>query len=68
VEAEGHLTHGNTIDQIVAFSKRLSADLVVVGHYPQTARGRWWSGPERASLAERLSCCVLIAVNEPSAS
>ena len=63
VEAEGHLARGNTIDAIVSFAKRLSVDLVVVGHYPQTTRGRWWSGPERASLAERLNCCVLIAMD-----
>jgi nucleotide-binding universal stress UspA family protein len=64
VEAEGYLARGNTIDEIVAYSKRLSIDLVVVGHYPKPSGGRWWSGPERAALAERLNCCVFIAVNE----
>jgi nucleotide-binding universal stress UspA family protein len=64
VEAQGYLARGNTIDEIVAYSRRLSIDLVVVGHYPKPSGGRWWSGPERASLAERLNCCVFIAVNE----
>jgi len=64
VEAQGYLARGNTIDEIVACAKRLSIDLVVVGHYPKASGGRWWSGPERAALAECLDCCVLIAVNE----
>ena len=62
VEAEGYLTSGNTIEQIVAYANRLSIDLVVLGHYPQRAGGFWWSGPQRATLAERLSCCLFIAM------
>jgi nucleotide-binding universal stress UspA family protein len=61
VEAEGFLARGNTI---VEYSKRLSIDLIVVGHYPKPAGGRWWSGPERAALAERVSCSVLIAMGQ----
>jgi nucleotide-binding universal stress UspA family protein len=64
LEAQGYLTRGNTLDEIAAYARRLSIDLIVVGHYPKSAGGRWWSGPERASLAERVDCCVLIAVNE----
>ncbi len=64
VTAQGCLTRGNVIDAIVAHAKRFASDLVVVGHYPQPTGGRWWSGSERASLAERLACCVLIAVSE----
>jgi nucleotide-binding universal stress UspA family protein len=64
VEAKGYLAHGNTIDAIVSCSNRLSIDLIVVGHYPKSSGGRWWSGSERASLAERVNCCVFIAVNE----
>jgi nucleotide-binding universal stress UspA family protein len=67
VEAEGHLVRGDTIDEIIAHSKRWSIDLVVVGHYPKRLGGRWWSGPERASLAEGLDCCLFIAVNETNA-
>jgi nucleotide-binding universal stress UspA family protein len=63
VAAEGYLTNGNIIDQIVAFSKRLSIDLIVLGHYPQPEGGWWWSGPQRVSLAERAHCCVFVAVN-----
>jgi nucleotide-binding universal stress UspA family protein len=65
VTAEGYLASGNIIDQIAAYSKRLAIDLIVLGHYPQPSGGFWWSGPQRASLAERVSCCVFVAVNAP---
>lgn len=64
VEAQGFLARGHTLDEIVAHAKRLSIDLIVVGHYPQSTGGRWWSGPQRAALTERVNCCVFIAVNE----
>jgi nucleotide-binding universal stress UspA family protein len=63
VEAQGFLARGNTIDAIVECSKRLAVDLIVVGHYPKPSGGRWWSGAERTALAERVNCCVLIAVD-----
>ena len=68
VAAEGYLASGNTIEQIVAFSRRLSIDLIVLGHYPQPAGGFWWGNPQRTSLAERVNCCVFVAVNEPDAA
>jgi nucleotide-binding universal stress UspA family protein len=64
VAAQGCLARGNIIDTIVTHAQRFAADLVVVGHYPKSTGGRWWSGSGRASLAERLNCCVLIAVRE----
>jgi nucleotide-binding universal stress UspA family protein len=64
VAATGHLAHGNTLDQIVAHAKRLAVDLIVVGLYPRPAGGRWWSGPDRQSLAERVNCAVFIAVDD----
>jgi len=65
LKVQGTLTRGNTLDEIAVYAKRLSVDLIVVGHYPKAPGGRWWSGPERASLAERVNCCVFIAVNDP---
>jgi nucleotide-binding universal stress UspA family protein len=64
VEADGFLATGNTIDAIAAHSVRLNIDLIVVGHYPESTGGRWWSGPERDALAERVKCCVLIAMSD----
>src|ERR1700726_2252149 len=65
VSAEGYLASGNTIEQIVAFSRRLAIDLIVLSHYPQPSGGFWWGSPNRASLAERANCCVFVAVNVP---
>jgi len=65
VQAEGYLASGNTIEQIVAFSRRLAVDLIVLGHYPQPSGGFWWGSPQRVSLAERANCCVFVAVNAP---
>jgi nucleotide-binding universal stress UspA family protein len=63
VTAQGYLVKGNTLEQIVSHAKRLSVDLIVVGNYPRPSGGRWWSGPERQTLAERVNCAVLIAVD-----
>jgi nucleotide-binding universal stress UspA family protein len=63
VSAEGYLTSGDYIDEIIAFSNRLSIDLIVLGHYPRPSGGSWWSGSKRASLADRVKCCVFVAVN-----
>jgi nucleotide-binding universal stress UspA family protein len=65
VSAEGYLASGNTIEQIITFSRRLAVDLIVLGHYPQPSGGFWWGSPQRVSLAERANCCVLVAVNVP---
>ncbi len=64
VTAQGYLAKGNTLEQIVAYAKKLAVDLIVVGNYPRPTGGRWWSGPERQSLAERVNCAILIAVDK----
>ena len=64
VAATGSLAHGNTLEEIVAHAKRLGVDLIVVGLYPRSSGGRWWSGPDRQSLAERVNCAVFIARDE----
>ncbi len=61
---EGYLASGDTLDQIVAHAKRLEIDLIVLGHYPQPAGGFWGSNSrQRASLTERVGCCVFVAVS-----
>jgi nucleotide-binding universal stress UspA family protein len=61
--ARGHVAYGNIIENIAGFAKSHSIDLIVVGQYPRVSGRRWWSGPERQSLAESVDCAVLIAVN-----
>ncbi len=63
VHSEGYLASGNIIEQIVAFSRRLSIDLIVLGHYPHPSGAFWWGSSHRVSLAERANCCVFVAVN-----
>lgn len=63
VKAEGYLTGGDYIDQIIAFSDRLNIDLIVLGHYPRPTGGSWWSASKRTSLADRVKCCIFVAVN-----
>jgi nucleotide-binding universal stress UspA family protein len=65
VLAHGHITRGDTIDEIVAYAKSLRVDLIVVGHYPRVD-GRWWAGSKKAALAERVNCSVFIAVSDAS--
>jgi nucleotide-binding universal stress UspA family protein len=64
IVAQGHLAHGQTIDEIADCANRLKVDLIVLGHYPKPDGGRWWSGKERAALAERVHCSVFIAVGD----
>src|ERR1700730_2347118 len=63
VSAEGYLASGNTIEQIVAFSRRLAIDLIVLGQCLYCSGGFWWGSPQRVSLAERANCCVFVALN-----
>ena len=65
VSAEGYLASGNTLEQILAFARRLAVDLIVLGHYPQPTGGFWWGSSQRASLAERANCCVFVAYSPP---
>jgi nucleotide-binding universal stress UspA family protein len=66
VPATGSLASGDTSDLIVASAERLHVDLIVLGHYPRAAGGFWWSSRNRASLADRVSCCVFVAVAAPA--
>ena len=67
VAAEGILAAGDPLEQIAGCAKRLAIDLIVLGHYPQRSGGFWWSGPQRrATLSERVDCCIFVAVNADS--
>lgn len=69
VTAEGYLATGDTLDQIAAHAKRLHIDLIVLGYYPRPTGGLWWSSAQqRASLAERVRCCIFVAVSGEDAA
>jgi nucleotide-binding universal stress UspA family protein len=65
VSAQGSLASGDTSDVIVTFAQQLKIDLIVLGHYPRPAGGFWWTSRSRASLADRVSCCVFVAISGP---
>jgi len=61
IAARGYLAHGNYLEQIAAYAKKLEIDLIVISDYPGSGPRRWWSSAARASLAEVVSCCILVA-------
>jgi nucleotide-binding universal stress UspA family protein len=63
LSADGHLASGDYLDQIIAYSHRLNVDLIVLGHYPRPTGGSWWSASKRTTLADRVKCCIFVAVN-----
>jgi nucleotide-binding universal stress UspA family protein len=68
VEATGQVAHDGTVEQIASYAKRLGVDLIVLRRYPPASGGSWWSSERSGSLAERASCCVMVAVDETTAS
>ena len=62
VVATGHSEVGNAVGHIARLAHFIHADLIVVGHQPQGAFARWWTGENHASLLDRVSCRVLFEV------
>jgi nucleotide-binding universal stress UspA family protein len=60
-EPVAKLVEGEPALEISAFAKRVSADLVVVGHRRQTLVERWWSGSTGAYLLDNIGCSLLVA-------
>jgi nucleotide-binding universal stress UspA family protein len=67
LEAHGKLAFGNAIEEIVHSARELKPDLIVVGHRQRSRLARWWSEDEDATLLERISCSLLVAVRDPNA-
>jgi membrane fusion protein, multidrug efflux system len=62
-QASGKLVIGEPAREIGAYAQQVKADLVVVGHRPQSAIGRWWSGPSGAYLSDHIPCSLLVCRN-----
>ena len=60
-EPVSRLVQGEAAQEIAAFAREVSADLVVVGHRRQGLLARWWSGSTGASLLNQVGCSLLIA-------
>ena len=65
VPAEGQLVFGNPMVHIPEVAKRISADLIVVGHRYRNRLARWWSEEEEATLLTKVTCSILVAVDSP---
>ncbi len=62
-QAQGELLSGDAIQEICACAKRISADLIVVGHQRRSGWiGRWWSGSISKSLVEEAPCSLLVSI------
>jgi len=65
VPAEGQLVYGNPMVHIPEVARRVGADLIVVGHRYRNRLARWWSEEEEATLLSRVTCSILVAVDNP---
>ncbi|MGH8378738.1 MAG: universal stress protein, partial [Gammaproteobacteria bacterium] len=64
LDAAGHLVQGDPVEEIVKLAASVHADLVVVGHRERGPLARWWRTPVSMSLMDKLSCSVLIGMQD----
>lgn len=55
------ILEGNPANEIAEYAKRISADLVVIGHADKGLLVRWLEGSTGAKLIRDLPCSLLIA-------
>jgi nucleotide-binding universal stress UspA family protein len=67
VPAQGQLVYGNPMVHIPEVAKRIAADLIVIGHRYRSRAARWWSEDEDATLLHKVSCSILVAMDNPVA-
>ena len=63
---DAKLVCGEPSQVIVAYAKKVCADLVVVGHRKQSMLQRWWSGSTGGYISDSLDCSILVAKAEIS--
>jgi nucleotide-binding universal stress UspA family protein len=63
VKAHGTLEYGSAVDCIALKAQRTGADLIVLGHRSRGRLARWWSESDEASLLERVTCSILVAMS-----
>ena len=63
--AKGEMLVGDAVQEITEYAKKISADLIVVGHkHLKGWAARWWRGSTSASLIEHSSCNVLVVITQ----
>jgi nucleotide-binding universal stress UspA family protein len=61
--ATGHLAFGPAVEQIPKVASDLGVDLIVVGYRPRSSMARWWSGPGKSELLDRVHCSILASID-----
>ena len=63
--AKGEVLVGETVDEITRYARKISADLIVVGHkHLDSWAARWWRGSISKTLIEHSPCSVLVAITQ----
>ena len=61
----GELLVGDAVQEITDYSKKIDADLIVVGHkHLKGWAARWWRGSTSATLIEHANCNVLVVITQ----
>lgn len=61
--ASGEVLMGDAVSEITGYAKKISADLIVVGHkHLDRWVARWWRGSLSRSLIEHSPCSVLVVI------
>ena len=59
----GEVLAGETVDEITKYARKISADLIEVGHrHLDSWTARWWRGSISKALIEHAPCSVLVAI------
>lgn len=62
-QAQGELLMGESVHEISEFSRKVNADLIVVGHkHLDSWAARWWRGSTSSALIEHAPCSVLCVI------
>ena len=61
--ATGEVVMGEAVDEITKYARKISADLIVVGHkHLGSWTARWWRGSISGALVEHAPCNVLCVI------
>ena len=61
--ATGEVLVGDSVEQIANYARKISADLIVVGHrHLDSWAERWWRGSSTRALIEHAPCSVLVVI------
>ena len=62
-KVSGEVLMGDSVHEICSFARKISAELIVVGHKHQKSWvARWWGGSGSSALVEHAPCSVLMVI------